>query len=300
MRGWLIYKRSANELTADDHGINRLLYTAQKQGVVFEVYKPEQFDLLSSDKESNVVLIDEKRVELPDVVIPRTGAESSYLALAVLRHLEYQRVEFCNTSRSILSVKDKMLMNQKIRYAGLPSPKTLLVKFPVSVDFIAYEIGFPLVIKTISGARGQGIFLCETINQFRDMMELLSLQQQTNGFIVQEFIQESYGRDVRVFVLDGKVLGCMKRMSMSGFKANFSLGGTVEAYPMSQELETLAIKTARLFELEIAGIDLLFTNDGFTICEANSSPGFKGMEKATNVDIASQIMAYAIEKMKRC
>lgn len=299
MKGWLLYKKGVNELTLEDHGINRLLAAAKSHGVDFEVYKPEQFDLLSSDKESNYFLIDKKRVILPDVVIPRTGAESSYLALAALRHLEFLQVESCNSSTSILSVKDKMLMNQKMRGAGLPSPKTLLLRFPVPIELIADEIGFPLVIKTISGARGQGVFLCETLNQFRDMAGLLELQRDKNAFIVQEFIQESYGRDVRVFVLNGRVLGCMKRSSNDGFKANFSLGGCVESYPMTHELEDLALRTARLFDLEIAGIDLLFTKKGFTVCEANSSPGFKGMEKAAEVDIASQIIAYAIEKVRR-
>ena len=299
MKGWLLYKKSAEELTAEDHGINRLLAAARSHGVDFEVYKPDQFDLLSSNEKSNYLLIDKQRVVLPDVVISRTGAESSYLALAVLRHLEFLGVTCCNSSASILSVKDKMLMNQKMREAGLPSPKTLLLRFPVPVDLIADEIGFPLVIKTISGARGQGVFLCETFNQFRDMVGLLDLQREKNAFIVQEFIQESYGCDLRVFVLNGRVLGCMKRSSNDGFKANFSLGGRVESYPITYELEDLALRSARLFELEIAGIDLLFTKNGFTVCEANSSPGFKGMEKAAGVDIASQIVAYAIGKVKR-
>lgn len=105
MRGWILYKKSSSELTVEDHGVNRLLYAASKHGISFEVYKPEQFDLLSSDQESNVVLIDKKRVELPDVVIPRTGAESSYFTLAVLRHLEYRGVSLCNTSNAFHTPK---------------------------------------------------------------------------------------------------------------------------------------------------------------------------------------------------
>lgn len=296
MKGWVLYKKSAVELTQEDHGVNRLLVAAKNLNISLDVYQPEEFDLLSSDQQTNVLLKNKKLVDLPDVVIPRTGAESSYFALALLRHLESRGIPLCNSSASILSVKDKMLMNQKMKAAGLPSPRTLLVKFPVCEDLVADEIGFPLVIKTISGARGRGVFLCETINQFRDMVGLLELQREGSGFIIQAFVQESYGRDIRVFVLDGRVLGCMKRISSGGFKANFSLGGRVESYPMTAELETLALRTAKLFNLEIAGIDLLFTQDGFTICEANSSPGFKGLEQAIQKDIASEIISYAIKK----
>jgi gamma-F420-2:alpha-L-glutamate ligase len=298
MRGWLLYKKAERELSAEDHGINRLVEAGKQQGIVFEIYRPEQFDLLSSDEESNLVFIDKKRVALPQVVLPRTGAESSYLALATLRHLEYQDIPLCNSVKAILSVKDKMFMSQRMRAAGLPSPKTLLVKFPVEVDWVADEIGFPIVLKTLSGARGQGVFLCETIHQFRDIVGLLGLQYEKNGFIVQRFIRESYGRDLRVFVLNGEVLGCMQRISSDGFKANFSLGGRVESYPISPEIEQLALASARLFELEIAGIDLLFGKEGFTICEANSSPGFKGMEKASQTDIATQIVSYAMQKAR--
>lgn len=296
MKGWIIYKKSATELSVEDHGVNRLREEASREGFELEVYKPEQLDLLSSNEEANVVLVDKKRVSLPDVVIPRTGAESSYLALASLRHLECQGVPLCNSSASILNVKDKMLMNQKIKRAGLPSPKTLFAKFPLAFDWIADEIGFPLVIKALSGARGQGIFLCETMVQLRDMADLLSLYRDGQGFILQSFVQESYGCDLRVFVLKDRILGCMKRISNGGFKANFSLGGRVEDFPVTDEITTLALSVTRLFDLEIAGVDLLFTKDGFTVCEANSSPGFKGMEKASQKNIASAMIAYALSK----
>jgi len=298
MKGWILYKKAEKDLSVEDHGVNRLRAAAQSQGVILDVYSPEQFDLLSSEKALDVVFAGGKPLELPDFLIPRTGAESSYAALAAIRHIEEMSVYVCNTSRAITDVKDKMHMNQRLRAAGLPSPKTLLLRFPICIEFIEQQIGFPLVIKMISGARGQGIYLCETASQFKDLMELLSLQPLKQTYIVQEFVQESYGCDVRVFVLGGRILGCMKRISNEGFKANFSLGGRVEAYPLNSEIEELALRVAALFQLEIAGIDLLFTKDGFTVCEANSSPGFKGMEQAMNTDIASQIMAYVIQQLK--
>ncbi len=297
MKGWIIYKKNESELSVEDHGVNRLREEGLSRGLELHVYKPEQLDLLCSDDESNVILVDKKRVSLPDVVIPRTGAESSYLALASLRHLEFQGVALCNSSSSILNVKDKMFMAQKIKQAGLPSPKTIFAKFPLDLEWIADEIGFPLVIKVLSGARGQGIFLCQTMTQLSDMADLLSLYKDGNGFIFQSFVQESYGCDLRVFVVNDRVLGCMKRIANGGFKANFSLGGRVENFPVTDEITDLALRVTRLFELEIAGVDLLFTKTGFTVCEANSSPGFKGMEKASQKNIGEAIVAYAISKV---
>jgi gamma-F420-2:alpha-L-glutamate ligase len=298
MNGWILYKRNTQELTAEDHGVNRLCASAKSMGIHLEVYKPEQFDLFTSNTEKNTIFIDKKRCEVPDFVIPRMGAEGPYFALAIIRHFEQLGVYVCNASEAIATVKDKMHMCQKLSGRGLPTPKTLLVKFPVSMDMVTQELGFPVVIKTISGARGFGVHLCESAAALHDLMELLSVHQNVHGLILQEFVSQSFGRDLRVFVLGGRVIGCMKRSSSGGFKANYSLGGTVESYPVTEEIEYLSLQAANLFNLDIAGIDLLFTSEGYTICEANSSPGFKGMEKATGSDIASQIMSYIVSKVK--
>lgn len=296
MNGWILYKRNTQELTIDDHGVHRLREAAELKGIHLEVYRPDQFDLLTSNTEHNTIFIDKKRCALPDFVIPRMGAESPYFALTTIRHMEQMGVYVCNSSSAIAAVKDKMHMGQQLKGQGLPVPKTLLVKFPVSVEMVEQELGFPVVIKTTAGARGFGVCLCESVDHFNDLMELLSLHQSTHGIILQEFITESFGCDLRVFVLGDQVIGCMKRSSNGGFKANYSLGGKVEAYPLTKEIERLSLHAARLFNLDIAGIDLLFSSNGYLICEANSSPGFKGMEKATETDIASQIITYIVSK----
>ena len=292
MRGWILYKRSGSELTAEDHGVNRLCAAAASEGMHIDVYRPDQFDVLVRSSDTKTMLIDNVECIIPDFVIPRMGAETSYLALTIMRQLEALGAMVCNHSASIMAVKDKMHMSQRLTAAGLPTPKTLLVKFPVSMEMVTQALGFPVVIKTIAGAKGFGVFLCETASSLKDLMELMSTQQCLHGLILQEFVASSHGRDLRVFVVDGRIIGCMKRISTGGFKANYSLGGTVESFPLSAEIEDLSLRTAALFDLKIAGIDLLFKPKGFTICEANSSPGFKGMEKATTTDIAAQIIAY--------
>lgn len=294
MKGWILYKRSQQELSVIDHGVNRLLAAAAALQITLKVYKPEQFELIVNGDDKKSILLDGSRVALPDFLIPRLGAETSYFALAVIRQLEKSGVYTCNNTHSIETVRDKMLLSQLFAQSDLPFPKTMLVKFPVPLEVVEREIGFPLVIKNISGARGIGIHLCESPTGFRDLMDLIASHGSNHQMILQEFVTTSYGRDLRVFVLGNKVIGCMQRTAKDSFKANFSLGGEVSPYPVTAEIEQLAIDCARLFNLEIAGIDLLFAENGFKICEANSSPGFKGMEQAMNKDIAIQILEYVV------
>lgn len=294
MKGWILYKRNKAELTEVDHGVNRFLSVAASMQIELEVYRPDEFELVINCDDKKSILLNDERVSLPDFLLPRLGAETSYFALAIIRQLEKLGVYTCNHSVAIETVRDKMFFSQLLAQSDLPFPKTMLVKFPVSVAVVEREIGFPLVIKNIAGARGIGIHLCETAQSFRDLMELIATQNGNCQMILQEFIAASYGRDLRILVLGGKVIGCMQRKAKDSFKANYSLGGEVSPYPVTPEIEKLAINCANLFNLEIAGVDLLFDTDGFKICEANSSPGFKGMELATGHNIASQILSYII------
>ncbi|MFA5958982.1 MAG: RimK family alpha-L-glutamate ligase [Tatlockia sp.] len=298
MKGWILYKRNQSELTELDHGVNRFLSVAPSLGITLHVLRPDQFELVISRDDRKSILLNNERAALPDFLLPRLGAETTYYALAIIRQLERLGVYSCNHSSAIEAVRDKLFLSQLLAQSNLPSPKTMLVKFPVSETVVEHEIGFPLVIKNISGARGIGIHLCETAQGFSDLMELLASHSASTQMILQEFIQHSYGRDLRVLVLGGKVTGCMQRISTGSFKANFSRGGRVEPYAITPEIERLAIDCANLFQLEIAGIDLLFDKEGFKICEANSSPGFKGMELATGSDVAREILIYIRGEVK--
>lgn len=298
MKGWILYKRNKQELTEADHGINRLLTVAVDLHIHLEVYKPEQFEFIVTHQRNKNILLNDAPVDLPDFLLPRLGAETSYFSLAIIRELEYAGVPTFNCSVAIEAVKDKMFLSQILAHHHLPTPKTMLVKFPVSITTVERELGFPLLIKNISGARGVGIHLCESALSFRDVIELIATHDVGHQqMLLQEFIANSYGRDLRVLVLGGKIIGCMQRTSRNSFKANYSLGGDVAPFPVTAEIARLAIDCAHLFNLEIAGIDLLFDKQGFTICEANSSPGFKGMEQAIGEDIASQLLKFIAKKV---
>jgi gamma-F420-2:alpha-L-glutamate ligase len=236
------------------------------------------------------IVLDGKSVPLPDFIIPRMGAKSTYFAFAVIRQLERMGVHSFNSSQSIGIVKDKMFTQQVLAASDLPVPKTMLARQPVNIELVEKQLGFPAVVKTISGSQGRGVFLCDTKSGFEDLMQLVNATESKANMIIQEFIKSSKGRDLRVFVIGGKVVACMERLAKEGdFKANFSRGSEVRQFKTSPEIEWLATESARILGLDIAGIDLLFDGDHFKICEANSSPGFKGIESCCNISIPDEI-----------
>ncbi len=290
MKGWILYKYAQKELWPDAYEIHRLIETARKRNIEIQVVRPEQIDLIVTREDRKSILLDGEIVSLPDFLLPRTGAGTTYFGMAVIRHLERLGVRTFNSAHSIDTVKDKLYSQQILAENNIPVPKTMLAKYPVNVDLVEKYLGFPLVIKTISGSRGKGVYLSENKASFNDLMPLIHSTDPKLNIILQEFIQTSKGRDLRVFVLGGRPIACIERTSVNGnFKANFSTGGHVKSYGMTPEIEWLATETARIFNLDIAGIDLLFDGNHFRVCEANSSPGFQGIESCCDIDIADEI-----------
>jgi len=159
MKGWILYKDSANSLKPEAYEMQRFIDTAAEEGIELEIFKPEQFDLTVTREDRQSVLIDGKPVAMPDFVLPRMGAGTTYFALAVIRHLERLGVYCVNSSQSIETVKDKLYTHQILAENNLPVPKTMLVKFPIDVDLVEKHLGFPVVVKTLSGSQGSGVFL---------------------------------------------------------------------------------------------------------------------------------------------
>jgi RimK family alpha-L-glutamate ligase len=169
----------------------------------------------------------------------------------------------------------------------------MLVRFPVDADIVDTVIGWPCVVKVVSGSHGEGIYLCENKKTFVNIMEFVGSLATPKTLIVQEYVDTKPGEDLRVFVVGGKVIGAMKRHAPKGdFRANISSGGHGEPFEVDNQIDFLARETAKICGLDIAGIDLLFDKDGYKICEANSAPGFEGFEKYCKVDVAKQIAEY--------
>jgi gamma-F420-2:alpha-L-glutamate ligase len=295
-RGLIIYNKKENEIT--DYSVLRLLESARSKNIDLSILTPEQFELVVTRSDRNSILVDDQTTLLPDFILPRIGSFTSFYALSVIRQLEHCGVYSCNSANAIQNVKDKLLMHQILAYSKLPTPKTMLAKFPVDISVVKREIGVPLIIKNVTGTQGRGVYLCESEEKFSDIMELIYVNNNNANIIIQEFIETSYGKDLRVFVIGGKVVGCMQRIAKSGFKANFSIGADVQPFELTPETEWMAIEAARLLNLDVAGVDLLFGEDGkYLICEANASPQFHGLENIVGQRIADDILDYVLVKI---
>ena len=289
MKLWML----GNRLTTEMYERERFIEEADKYGIDFSLVFADEIDLIVSRDDRKSIRYRNDIVSLPDSILARTGSGTGYFNLSVLRQFERLNVPTLPNSASIEASKDKMYANQIMAQAGLPIPKTMLTRFPCKAETVQKQVGFPCVMKVVTGSHGAGVFLCEDAKQFEDLSELISSLEAKSSMIVQEYVKESEGRDLRVIVIGGRVVGAMQRKSTDGsFKANISRGGQGEAYDVDDQMELLAIQTAKVLDLDIAGVDLLFHSDGYRICEANSSPGFQGFEEALDINVPQKVFDY--------
>ena len=288
-----------NRLTTEMYERERFVEEADKYGIDFNLVFADEIDLIVSRDDRKSIRFRNDIVSLPDCVLARTGSGTGYFNLSVLRQFERLNVPTLPNSNAIEQSKDKMYANQILAQAGLPIPKTMLTRFPCKAELVEKVVGFPCVLKVVTGSHGEGVYLCENAKQFEDLSELVSLIDFKASMIIQEYIAHSEGRDLRVIVIGGRVVGAMQRTATDGsFKANISRGGEGTPYEVDDEMEMLSVQVAKVLDLDIAGVDLLFHPDGYKICEANSSPGFKGFEKALGINVPEKVFTYA--KMRSC
>lgn len=291
MKLWML----SNRKSSDAYEMNRFVEESKKLSLDFEIVYEDEIDLIISTSDRNSIKYKNEVVPLPDAVIARTGSATKHFNISVIRHFERLNVPVFPNSNSILASKDKMYSGQIMAQAGIHIPKTILTRFPNNCDLVEKELGFPCVIKVITGSHGDGVHLCENKKQFYDLSELFSALNFKNSMIVQEYIDYSFGKDLRVIVVGGNVLGAMLRSSTDGsFKANISRGGVGVYYPVDEKMERICLHVAKVLDLDIAGVDLLFHEDGYKVCEANSSPGFHGFEEALNINVPQKIFEFVI------
>lgn len=290
MRCWLFFHRELAPDVPEAPEVYRFQQAASKAGIELRVLQPRDFDLIVDSDDNWSAEYQGRKLPKPDLIIPRTGSETSYFTFAVLRHFERLGVAMVNGPAAIEAVADKLHTLQILSRAGLPIPKTILGKFPVDVNVVERELGFPVVVKTLKGTRGNGVLLCADREQFNDLAKLLDGANPGADFIFQQYIKSSHGRDVRVLVINGKAVAAMERRSSDGsFKSNISLGGVGTCFTPPDEMAQLAVRVTHALGLDVAGVDILFDTNGYRICEANSSPGFQGLEKACNVSVPDAI-----------
>jgi len=233
---------------------------------------------------------------LPEVILPRQGATVGESSLALIRHLALMGFPMVNSLDAILLSRHQFLTLQALSRAGLPVPDTLLANTPEGIrEAVAGLGGVPVVVKQISGRQGEGVML---VASDRETEEITHHQlDRYKGLLVQRFIPPKERRDIRVMVIGNKISGCMElRPEPGDFRANFHLSGKSWVVEISPLQGKIALKAAGALGLDIAGVDLMVDREGRTlVIEVNYSPGFKGLEAATGLDIAGRIVEFAAE-----
>ncbi|MEN9943889.1 MAG: hypothetical protein RLZZ91_1890 [Bacteroidota bacterium] len=276
------------------YSTKRLVEAAQKRGHEIRVIDHSKCDLVIEKKKPKVLYRGEEITGV-NAVIPRIGASVTFYGTAVVRQFEMMNVFTAVESQALVRSRDKLRSLQILSRAGLGLPKTVFTNYSKDVERTLKEVGgAPVIIKLLEGTQGLGVVLAE------NKKAAVSVIEAFNGLkarvIVQEFIKESRGEDIRAFVVDGHVVGAMVRTAKEGeFRSNLHRGGTAKVIELTPEEEIAAIKAANAMKLGIAGVDMLRSERGPLIIEVNSSPGLEGIESATGVDIAGQIIKY-IEK----
>ena len=231
-----------------------------------------------------------------DAIIPRIGASNTFYGTAVVRQFETMNCFCVNPSISISNSRDKLRSMQILAEAGINMPVTGFASHTKDIEGVIESVGStPLVMKLLQGTQGQGIVLAETRKAAESVMS--AFRQLDADIMVQEYIKESSGTDIRAFVIGNRVVAAMKRVAPEGeFRSNLHRGATVENITLTSEENQIAIRAASILGLTIAGVDLMRSNRGPLILEVNSSPGLQGIEACTKMDIASQIINFIERK----
>jgi ribosomal protein S6--L-glutamate ligase len=233
-----------------------------------------------------------KPLEEYDAVIPRIGASRTFYGTAVVRQFELMGVFSANESQAISRSRDKLRCLQILAREGIGLPVTGFAHATQDIDGLIETVGgAPLVIKLLEGTQGIGVVLAETHQAAKSVIE--AFRGLDANILVQEYIREAKGADVRCFVVGGKVIAAMKRQGAEGeFRSNLHRGGKAEKVKLTPEERSTAVRSVKAMGLRVAGVDLLRSNHGPVVMEINSSPGLEGIENATGIDVAGKIIEF--------
>lgn len=275
----------------------RIMEAAEQRGHEIEFYNIRQCFMKLDATTPQIHYRGGNAIEPLDAVIPRIRPAQTFYACALLRLFESLGVFCLNNSDSIIQSRDKLFSLQLLLSQGVQIPTTGFASSPLDTnDLIQMVGGSPLIVKLLEGTQGKGVVLAETKKAAESVIN--AFKSLNANILVQEFIKEADGKDLRCFVIDGKVVAAMQRSAPPGeFRANVHLGGTTSIIRATSEERRLAIKATKAMGLRVAGVDIIRSASGPLVLEVNSSPGLEGIEAATQKDIA-QMMIKSIEK--RC
>lgn len=249
--------------------------------------------VLFIEKKNPMVLYHGKKLDYFDAIIPRIGASVTFYGAAVVRQFEMMKVFTAVESQALIRSRDKLRSLQILSRAGLDLPKTIFMDYSRETEGIVEAVGgAPVIIKLLEGTQGLGVVLAENKKAAQSVIE--AFHGLHARIIVQEFVKEAKGIDIRAFVVDGEVVGAMRRQATreGEFRSNLHRGGVATVVKLTRAEKSTAIAAAKKMGLGVAGVDMLPSNRGPLIVEVNSSPGLEGIEGATKLDIAGKIFHY--------
>jgi len=267
----------------------RMIEAAEARGHTIEtIYTSRCYMAINAHRPE--VHYDGKPLPRYDAIIPRIGASLTFYGMAVVRHFEAMGVYVLNRADSIGKSRDKLLAHQLLSQHGLGMPVTAFAKSSNDTKGILDLVGgSPVVVKLLESTQGRGVLLAETRKSAGAIID--AFRGLNAHFLVQEFVKEAAGSDIRCFVVNGKVVGSMMRTAAEGdFRSNVHQGGSVKAVKLTKDERRSAIRAAKILKLDVSGVDILRSDSGPKILEVNSSPGLEGIEKATGKDIAGAII----------
>jgi ribosomal protein S6--L-glutamate ligase len=283
-----------------NYSTKRLKEEAEKRGHEVKIIKYRDC-YASIEKNNPTVSYKGEDLSNFDAIIPRIASNMTKYGTAIVRQLEMQGVYTVSSSIAITRSRDKLRSLQLLAKAGVGIPKTVFSRNTTDIDDLIDKVGgMPVIIKLASGTHGNGVVLAETKKAAKSVLQALYLHNEDGtNILIQEFVKESAGTDIRAFVVGGRVVASMKRQSLDDdFRSNLHKGGEGTAIKLTDEEKKMAIKAAKAMGLNIAGVDLMRSERGPLILEVNASPGF-GIEKVTGRNVAEKIIEYVEQNAKR-
>ncbi len=275
------------------YSTRRLVEACEVEGVDVTVVDPLELVLVLPAGGKPSIHRGAHPVEPVDVVIPRIGTTITEYGIAALHQFELMGIPTLNSSSAVYRARDKLRSLQVLAAHGVPVPPTLMARHPDSVEWAIGQLGGPpVVLKLLQGTQGVGVMIAESITSAEAILDAMwGLGQ---NILVQKFIAESRGRDVRAIVCGDAIVACMRRVAKAGsFRSNIHRGGRGEKVEPTPEITRVALEATRAIGLHVSGVDMLESADGPLVTEVNVSPGMEGIEAATGVDVAAAIIRYA-------
>ncbi|MEX0966664.1 MAG: 30S ribosomal protein S6--L-glutamate ligase [Bacteroidia bacterium] len=280
------------------YSTRRIIEAAEQRGHDVEIVDYLKCQVIV-EKGKPIIYYHKKRLEDIDAIVPRIGASRTFFGSAVVRQFELMGVFSTVSSQAIVRSRDKLRSLQILAQEHIGLPKTAFASGPEDVASIIRHLGgTPIIIKLLEGTQGKGVVLAESVSAAKSALD--AFYGLRVNIMIQEYIQEAKGSDLRAFIVNGVVVGSMMRTSAEGeFRSNLHMGGTGNPVKLSAEEKKMAVNAAKALGLKIAGVDLLRSNRGPLVMEVNSSPGLEGIEKASGKDIAGKIIQFIEDQRTR-